>query len=62
MSPFPQLAIALPGEAVSIWYFCLQDYHQLCRKLLYVSYATDWPGVSVGHPARAVAIFCQWVL
>jgi hypothetical protein len=27
-------------------------------KLLYLSYTTDWPGVSVGHPAGALAIFC----
>ncbi len=25
-------------------------------KLMYVSYTTDWPGVSVGHPIGALAI------
>ena len=26
------------------------------------SYATDWPGLSVGHPMGALAYFCHWVL
>ena len=38
--------------------FCWQNYAvNFCSKLLYLSYATDWPGVSVGHPAGAPAIF-----
>ncbi len=43
--------------------FSWQHYTvNFCSKLLYLSYATDWPGVSVGHPAGALAIFCRWVL
>ena len=38
--------------------FCWQNYAvNFCSKLLYLSYTTDWPGVSVGHPAGALAIF-----
>ncbi len=29
---------------------------------MYMSYTTDWPGGSVGHPAGALAIICLWVL
>jgi hypothetical protein len=29
---------------------------------MYVSYTTDWPGSSVGHPAGALALTCRWVL
>ncbi len=50
-------AIALSGEAVSIRYFCWQNYTvNVCSKLLYLSYATDWPGVSVAHPAGALEL------
>ncbi len=61
---FPPFAIALPGEAVSIRYFFVDKIipSLFCSKLLYLSYATDWPGVSVGHPTGALAIFCRWVL
>jgi hypothetical protein len=31
-------------------------------KLMYVSYTTDPPGSSVGHPAGALALICLWVL
>ncbi len=63
MSLVPPFAIALPGEAVSIGTFCWQNYTAtFCSKSLYFSCATDWPGVSVGHPTGALAIFCQWVL
>jgi hypothetical protein len=31
-------------------------------KLMYVSYNTDWPVVSVGHPLCALAINCLWIL
>jgi hypothetical protein len=30
--------------------------------LMYVSYTTDWSGVSAGHPVGALAIICLWVL
>jgi hypothetical protein len=29
---------------------------------MYVSYTTDWPVFSLGHPAGALAIICLWVL
>jgi hypothetical protein len=29
---------------------------------MYVSYTTDRPGSSVGHPAGALGIICLWVL
>jgi hypothetical protein len=29
---------------------------------MYVSYATDRPGFSVGHPVGALALICLWVL
>jgi hypothetical protein len=29
---------------------------------MYVSYATDWPGFSVGPPVGALALICLWVL
>jgi hypothetical protein len=29
---------------------------------MYVSYSTDQPGVSVGHPIGDLAIICLWVL
>ncbi len=29
---------------------------------MYVSYTTDWPGVSVGHPIGAPATNCLWIL
>jgi hypothetical protein len=29
---------------------------------MYVSYTTDQPGSSVGHPTGALAIICLWVL
>ncbi len=29
---------------------------------MYVSYTTDWPVASVGHPAGAQALICLWVL
>ncbi len=62
MSLFPPFAIALPGEAVSIGTFVDKIIPStFCSKLLYLSYATDWPGVSVGHPAGALAIFCRCV-
>ena len=58
MSLFPPFAIALPGEAVSIGTFVDKIIPStFCSKLLYLSYATDWPGVSVGHPAGALVIF-----
>ncbi len=47
----------------SFWWGCeyrnllTKPYRYLCSKLLYVSYATDWPGVSVGHHTGALAIF-----
>jgi hypothetical protein len=63
MSLFPPFAIALFGEAVSIVPFAEKIIQStFSSKLLYLSYATDWLGVSVGHPAGALAIFCQWVL
>ncbi len=63
MSLFPPFAIALPSEAVSIGTFVDKIIQStFCGKLLYLSYATDCPGVSVGHPAGALAIFCRWVL
>ncbi len=31
-------------------------------KLMYMSYTTDPPGGSVGHPVSALAIICLWVL
>jgi hypothetical protein len=30
--------------------------------LMYASYTTDHPGVSVGHPVYALAKICLWVL
>ncbi len=60
MSLFPPFAIALPGEAESIVPSVDKIIQStFCSKLLYLSYATDWPGVSVGHPAGALAIFCR---
>ncbi len=60
MSLFPPFAIALPDDTVSIVPFVDKIIQStLCSKFLYLSYATDWPGVSVGHPAGALAIFCQ---
>ena len=32
------------------------------EKLMYVSYTTDRPGPSVGHPVGALALICLWVL
>jgi hypothetical protein len=29
---------------------------------MYVSYTTDRPGSSVGHPTGALALICLWVL
>ncbi len=60
MFPVFAIAIALPGKAVSTRYFCWQNYTVNFSKLLYVSFATVWPGVSVGHPAGLLAIF--WLL
>jgi hypothetical protein len=63
VSLFPPFAIALPGEAVSIVPFVDKIIQStVCSKLLCLSYATDWPGVSVGHPAGALANFWRWVL
>ncbi len=63
MSLFPPFAIALPGEAVSIVPFVdIIIQSTFCSKFLYLSYPTDWPGVSVGHPVGVLAIFCRWVL
>ena len=56
---FPPFAIALPGEAVSIVPFV----DKLIQSTFAVSCCiratllTDWPSVSVGHPAGALAIF-----
>ena len=61
--PVSSFAIALPGEAVSTVLFADKIIQStFCSKLLYLSYATDWPSVSGGHPAGALAIFCRWVL
>ncbi len=58
MNLFPPFAIALPGEPVSRVPFVDKTMQStFCSKLLYLSYTTDWPGVSVGHPAGALAIF-----
>jgi hypothetical protein len=54
VSLFPPFAT---GEAVSIVPFVDKTIQSTCSKLLYLSYATDWPAVSVGHPAGALAIF-----
>ncbi len=62
MSLFPPFAIALPGEAVSIVPFVDKTIQSTCSKLLYLSYTTNWPGVSVGHPAGALAIFVDGFL
>jgi hypothetical protein len=44
-------------------YLCWQKYTlTFLRKLMYMSHTTDRPGVSVGHPAGALAIICVWVL
>ncbi len=44
-------------------YCCWQNYSfNLWEMLVYVSYNTDWPGCSVGHPAGALALICLWVL
>jgi hypothetical protein len=57
--PVSSIAIALPGEAASIRYFVDNTISStFCSKLMYLSYATDWSGVSVGHPTGALAIFC----
>ncbi len=59
----PQL-ISSSDEAVSI--ICnFVDRNILLTfwgKLMYVSYTTDWSGVSVGHPIGALDIFCLWAL
>jgi hypothetical protein len=37
-------------------------YFQLTgEKLMYLSYTTDWPWSSVGHPAGALVKICLWV-
>ncbi len=49
---------ATPDEAVSITCtVCWQNYtvNFFWEKLMYVSYTTDRPGSSVGHPAGALA-------
>jgi hypothetical protein len=59
VSLVPPFAIALSDEAVSIVFFVDKVIPPtFCSKLLYFSYATDWLGVSVGHPAGALAILC----
>ncbi len=54
---------ATPDEAVSIICTFVDKTTLLTfwGKLMYVSYTTDWPGVSVGHPTGALAIICLWV-
>jgi hypothetical protein len=55
---------ASPDEAVSI--ICIFVDKTILStfwgKLMHVSYTTDWPVVSVGHPIGALAILCLWVL
>jgi hypothetical protein len=55
--------VATPDEAVSIICTFVDKTILLTfwGKLMYVSYTTDWPGVSVGHPVAALAIICLWV-
>ncbi len=44
-------------------HLCWQNYtFNFWGKLMYVSYSTDWPGFSVGHPVGALSIICLWVL
>ena len=51
------------GEAVSIGTLVDKLILSTQSWLMYVlSYATDWPGLSVGHPMGALAYFCHWVL
>ncbi len=62
---------ACPQLSNYSWWGCEYNmYHLLTKlylqhfwgKLMYVSYTTDQPGSSVGHPAGALAIICLWVL
>jgi hypothetical protein len=55
---------ATSDEAVSIMCtFVDKTILSTCwGKLMYMSYITDWPGVSVGHPVGALATICLWVL
>ena len=61
--PILKLA-ATPDEAVSIIYTVVDKTipSTFWEKLMYVSYATDRPGFSVGHPVGALALICLWVL
>ncbi len=61
----PALNLAANPDEAEYNMYCLLTklYLQLFwEKLMYVSYTTDQPGSSVGHPAGALAIICLWVL
>jgi hypothetical protein len=49
---------ATPDEAMSIICTFVDKtiLSTFLRKLMYVSYTTDWSGVSVGHPTGALAM------
>ncbi len=56
---------ATPDEAVSIIICTFADKtirSTFWGKLMYVTYTTERPGGSVGHPADALALICLWVL
>ncbi len=56
--------LATPDEAVSIICTFIDKTLLLTfwGKLMYVSYTSDRPVSSVGHPVGALAIICLWVL
>jgi hypothetical protein len=55
---------ATPNEAVSKKCTVVEKtiLQLFWGKFMYVSFTTDWPGVSVGRPAGALATICLWVL
>ncbi len=62
---------ACPQLSSYSWWGCEYNMYRLLtklylqlfwEKLTYVSYTTDWPGSSVGHPTGALAITCPWVI
>jgi hypothetical protein len=58
----PQLSSYSWWDCEYIMYHCWQNYtFNFWEKLMYVSYTTDQPGSSVGHPTCALAFICLWV-
>jgi hypothetical protein len=62
---------ACPQLSSYSWWGCEYNMNRLLtklylqlfwEKLMYVSYTTDWPGSSVGHPTGALAKICLWVI